>query len=707
MTNSIKKILYLLSAVLLVSTVFFALNNEKHQFSYSPSLISKIEDEFLGPPWQPQPNDYTSYQYNLELIDVIRAWDIETGKENITVAIIDSGIDTDHDEFVGRISELSYNAYSEQVGIEYIEDDLGHGTNVAGIIAAARNNNLGIDGITDNVQLMIIKVNQPGEDVYVNSAIVRGIYYAVDNGADVINLSLGSSTPSSSIKAAVEYAHENEVFVVAAAGNDGTNEPFYPAAFDTVISVGAIDSSSTIASFSNYGSTIDLVAPGVSIYTTNLSNNYTVKSGTSFAAPHIAGVLALILSSGDVSYAEILERIIFTSSDLGEEGKDDYYGNGLINAYYSLITDLIKIDFESNGGETFDSIWIEYNTNYQIDNQPAKEHYVFDKWYLDELLTLELPQIYLFTQDTVLYAGYIEKYYLVTLINENEIYEEIEVMSGLIISDLPILEKENSIFVGWYYDSEFENKYNNEIITENITLFARFENFLYIITFLDADGNVLTELFINSEADLVLPDPPEKNSDTLFMYEFISWSDDLVDIDSNLILYPIYKKTLFFENALLHPGIDTLYLNESWLDSGLWLSDESLYYVVSGTYDTSIIGQYEIIYYIYHDEEIVLTLSRVLNVISKPVLVEITINESVTTIVKGNDYIEDGATSNYGMVDIIGSVNTDEVGLYIITYRIEYEDKVYEKSKYVYVIENDFSPSNDIIWFFKEGEDDE
>ncbi len=106
------------------------------------------------------------------------------------------------------------------MGIQYVEDDLGHGTNVAGVIAAVRNNSIGIDGLTDNVQLMVIKANRPGEDNYANSLIAKGIYYAVNNGAKVINLSLGSTSEDSGVKTAIEYAYANEVFVVAASGND-------------------------------------------------------------------------------------------------------------------------------------------------------------------------------------------------------------------------------------------------------------------------------------------------------------------------------------------------------------------------------------------------------------------------------------------------------------------------------------------------------
>ena len=170
LTKFIKKIFIIILSV--IFTFFFFAFTANEVILYS----STSDIEFLSPPWQEVPsNDYTQAQYNLDLINVFEAWNIVTGSEDIIIAIIDSGIDTDHDEFTGRISELSYNSSTNKVGISEVEDDLGHGTNVAGIIAAKRNNNLGIDGITDNVQLLIIKANNAGEETYANSNIVEGI----------------------------------------------------------------------------------------------------------------------------------------------------------------------------------------------------------------------------------------------------------------------------------------------------------------------------------------------------------------------------------------------------------------------------------------------------------------------------------------------------------------------------------------------------
>lgn len=702
----LKKILIFVLGVMTVFTSFFVFY-QGGQISYS-FIDSFDSNKPLAPPWQPVPtNDYTSQQYNLDLIDAYEAWNIETGEETITVAIIDSGIDTDHDEFVGRISNLSYNAYTEEVGISFVEDDLGHGTNVAGIIAAQRNNSLGIDGITDNVQLMIIKANKPGEDGYLNSLITKGIYYAVNNGADVINLSLGSATADSGIQAAVEYAHENEVFVVAASGNEGSDITYYPAGFETTISVGSVDENSVISDFSSYGSTIDLVAPGDMLYTTNLENGYAQVSGTSFAAPHVAGVLALLLSMGEFSYEEIWENIFRSSIDLGDIGKDIYYGYGLLNAYNSLSTDLVKITFESFDGSDLNPIWINANQTYNVTELPSKENYNFVGWYLDSSLNSMLTAEYLFISDTTLYAKYEPIYYLVTFMVDQEIYQEISIMSGEVISNLPIVVVEGFVFYGWYYSELYEEKYLNQSIQSNTTLYAKIDELMYILTFLDADGNFYDEILVSPNESAIAPDGPIKASDELFDYQFINWDQSLENITQDLTINPVYKKTLVFSAANLTPGIDTIYQNTIWEDAGISLINDDLTYIVSGIVDSSNIGEYLITYSIYYDEEKVHEIKRIVNVVEKDEFVNITLNVAVTTIIIGNSYIEAGATSNLGSVEIIGSVNTNEVGIYQIVYRVSYNNHIYEKSRYIYVISADFIPLDDIEWYVEKGDQDE
>ena len=702
LTKFLKKIFIIILSVIFTS-FFFAFNANEVLFYSSTNDI-----EFLSPPWQEVPsNDYTEGQYNLDLINIFNAWDIVTGSEDVTIAIIDSGIDTDHDEFTGRISDLSYNAATKQVGISEVEDDLGHGTNVAGIIAAERNNNIGIDGITDNVQLLIIKANNAGEETYANSNIVEGIYYAVDNGADIINLSLGSESNDPSISEAIDYAYENEVFVVAASGNDGTDVPIYPAALPNVISVGSIGENSTISDFSSFGESIDLVAPGELIYTTHLDNGYAQVSGTSFAAPHVAAVLALLLSNGVYSFPEIYEIIYQSVIDLGAIGKDIYYGYGLIDAYKTVISDLVHISFETFNSNPIESIWVKANEPYIINYESSLIDFAFVGWYLEDSFQNIVDSSYIYTDDLTLYAKFDPIFYTITFMVENNKYDEILIQSGEIIENLPIVEIEDKYFYGWYYSLLDNIKYNDQVIRENTTLYAKINDLMYLVTFLDKNDSIYQEYYVYPNESLDTSPSLEDYSDGIFNYSFDGWDNSLDNIDSNLIIRPLFIKTFVFSNAYLNPGLDTLTQSEMWNDAGITLNSDLLSYEVVGSVDTDKVGHYLITYNIYYQDELVYNLSRIVNVSNQVENVIITLNNGVDTIIKGTLYIEVGATSNVGEVIIIGSVNNNETGQYKITYQVEYNGVIHKRSRYVYVIENNFIPLDDVLWYLESGDKDE
>jgi len=217
------------------------------------------------------PNDpYYSYQWHFHSsdeggIDMEPAWDIATGN-GVVVAVLDTGIR------VG--SDLANTKFVP--GYDFINDDNdpvddnGHGTHVAGTIAQSTNNDEGVAGVAFDVYLMPVKVlDRTGSGTY--DAIINGIYYAADNGADIISMSLGGSSPSTAMEDALAYAYSKGITIVAAAGNDGANTISYPAAYDAyVIAVGATQYDKTLAPYSNYGSSLDVVAPGGN---TNLDQN--------------------------------------------------------------------------------------------------------------------------------------------------------------------------------------------------------------------------------------------------------------------------------------------------------------------------------------------------------------------------------------------------------------------------------------------------
>ncbi|MFQ5409969.1 MAG: S8 family serine peptidase, partial [Anaerolineales bacterium] len=220
------------------------------------------------------------------------------------------------------------------------QDDNGHGTHVAGIAAAASNNGIGIAGVSWGARVMPVKVlSASGSGSYQD--VASGIIWAADNGANVINLSLGGSSPSGVLENAVNYATNRGVLVVASAGNSGNSTPNYPAAYANAFAVAATDSSNNRASFSTFGGFVDIAAPGVSIYSTYFDDTYASLSGTSMSAPHVSGAAALLYSYSQYldTAAEIRTALESTALDLGSAGWDQYYGHGLIQLHAALLFD--------------------------------------------------------------------------------------------------------------------------------------------------------------------------------------------------------------------------------------------------------------------------------------------------------------------------------------------------------------------------------
>ena len=280
------------------------------------------------------PNDYyyAAYQWNMPIIDAPAAWDSERGDtNNVVVAVIDTGVDLGHPDLDSKIVP----GYNFAYGNSDPSDDNGHGTHVAGIIGAESNNGQGIAGVSWGAKIMPVKVLNSWGSGYL-SDVANGIIYAADNGADVINLSLGSSYYSSTLQSAIDYAYNKRVTVVAAAGNGGNSTINYPAGCNHVIGVGATDQNDVKASFSTFNSSVDVSAPGVSIASTwyrGSGYSYALASGTSMATPHVAGLAALLLSDDSSRQPDDIEDLMkFTADDLGSPGRDDYYGEGRINA---------------------------------------------------------------------------------------------------------------------------------------------------------------------------------------------------------------------------------------------------------------------------------------------------------------------------------------------------------------------------------------
>lgn len=314
---------------------------------------------------QPLPNDpLYAEQWNLRgapgSINVEPVWQKTTGFSAV-VAIVDSGVA--YENYTDRVTGVTYMRAPDLAGVTFsrgwdfvnddahANDDYGHGTHIAGTIAQRTGNGIGAAGIAPRARIIPVKVlDHTGYGTYAD--IADGIRYAADRGAKVINVSLGGSEPSQYLEEAVAYAHTKGSLVVAATGNNGSGRALYPAAYDSyVLAVGATDYDAKITSYSNRGSSVDLVAPGGDL---SADRNKDGKpdgivqetfqgaatsfapyrfQGTSMAAAHVSGVAALLMSSRTAKTAgEVRNKLIASATDLGPVGRDDTYGYGLVNA---------------------------------------------------------------------------------------------------------------------------------------------------------------------------------------------------------------------------------------------------------------------------------------------------------------------------------------------------------------------------------------
>jgi thermitase len=342
--------------------------------------VEYAEPDYLAQPAY-EPNDPyygDGTQWGPQKIQASLAWDFCTGDPSVVIAVVDWGVDLQHPDLQAKMwtnpGEIPDNGIDDD-GNGYIDDlygwdfaywdndpqdDYYHGTHVAGIAAAATDNGVGVAGVGFSSRIMAVKVgyvDDYGAQV-TYSAISSGIIYAADNGAKVINLSLGSYTPSSYLESSVNYVWDAGCVLVGAAGNNNKSSFFYPAAYDNVIGVSATDQNDAKASFSNHGSYISVAAPGVSIYSTywNGSSTYAYGSGTSMAAPHVAGLAALLFAQdGSRSNDTVRSLIESSADDLGDTGWDQYYGYGRINAYRALGTVSAVIDPVAGGSLSADN----------------------------------------------------------------------------------------------------------------------------------------------------------------------------------------------------------------------------------------------------------------------------------------------------------------------------------------------------------------
>ncbi|URJ45797.1 S8 family peptidase [Paenibacillus polymyxa] len=283
----------------------------------------------------------------VELIQAPAVWNQTRGR-GVKVAVLDTGCDSDHPDLKARIIGGRNFTDDDQGDPEIFKDYNGHGTHVAGTIAAAENAE-GVVGVAPEADLLIIKVlNKQGSGQY--DWIIQGIYYAIEQKADIISMSLGGPEDVPELHEAVKKAVASQILVICAAGNEGdgddrTYELGYPGCYNEVISVGAINFDRLASEFSNSNNEVDLVAPGEDILSTVPGGKYATFSGTSMATPHVAGALALIKQLANASFErdltepELYAQLIKRTIPLGNSPKLE--GNGLL--YLTAVEELSRI----------------------------------------------------------------------------------------------------------------------------------------------------------------------------------------------------------------------------------------------------------------------------------------------------------------------------------------------------------------------------
>jgi uncharacterized repeat protein (TIGR02543 family) len=641
----------------------------------------------LAPPWtKPLSDPYYNEQYAIGMLDLTNAWLLSEGSSSVMIAIIDSGIDTDHEEFVNRISPLSYNSRTKQVGISYIEDDNGHGTAVAGVIGAIKGNQKGIAGVIQNASLLVIKANNidnlstvaDESDTFSDSSIIEGIRYATSLGADVINLSLGGKSSNSLVQNAITDARNAGVIVVAASGNFNETNPdtgipvkVYPASYQGVISVGSVNSNAVLSAFSMYNDMLDVVAPGEGIVTTGLNNGYITASGTSFSAPMVSGVIGLMISHlSSFTDEDIVNQLITTSNDLGQQGYDIYYGHGLVDAYQAMLVDYVAVTFETSGGTQIPVMNVAKNMSFTVEN-PTKTGYTFAGWYRDQTFT----SIFQMGIDTVseastLWAKFIPNSYSVTYVTSGTPLANVSVFY-----DQYFTPESSSLvghdFIGWYLEDNYQTLYSGGIITGNLTLYAKFIPKSFIITFM-ANGEIDAQVTLNYH-ELPTLYIPEST------YPFIGWYTDtsltqayqISMIESDLILYARFDDGLYHVTFYDSDLTSVYQLISVFYGASVPLPDGPIK-PSSPSFDFNFSGWSSTVDHVTMDQEIYPLYTMVYRRESIQLL------PGVDTVLQGMEHIDAGVSLSDSLlhIEITSDLDTDQTGRYMIRYDIIHDQVI-------------------------------
>lgn len=327
-----------------------------------------------------------SHKWDLTMIDAGYLWNFGCYGESIKTAVIDSGTGN-HPDISNNLLE-GYNYINSSTDVE---DNIGHGTFVNGIISAERND-IGIAGVAPKSKIVPLKCFDVGVKTTV-STICKAIYDAVDRyECDIINMSFGLTEYSKTFENAIDYATDKGCILVASVGNKGDESIYYPASFSNVIGVGAVDDNGLVADFSQRNKSVFVVAPGKGILSTTYTNGYAEKNGTSFSTPMVSGLIAVLLDINRTLSLDEIKTLLSTSSlDCGETGYDTSYGHGIINAKSALNAMLgdEKLFISSIGSD--DSLNILNVSESIFDGYLVMVHYDFGIMTNYEIKSVEIP----------------------------------------------------------------------------------------------------------------------------------------------------------------------------------------------------------------------------------------------------------------------------------------------------------------------------
>jgi PKD repeat protein len=310
--------------------------NESNVIEYAEK--KELHESFLTPNDQYFVNSFNSGQWALYQIDAPLAWDISTGSSDIVVAITDDAININHPDLVNKVVAGWDAVDNDNDPSPCGGNDGFHGSHVSGIVGAETNNNIGVASIGYNVSIMPVKIGDCNTGSLTSG--YDGIIWATDNGADVINMSWGGGGQSTYGQNVCNYAWNQGSILVAAAGNDGTNQQFYPAAYNNVIAVASTTTGDSKSSFSQYGTWVDVSAPGSSILSTDEGTSYQITQGTSMASPLVAGLVGLMISHApSAPQQEVVNCLLSTCEniDASNSGYIGQLGAGRVNAHQALL----------------------------------------------------------------------------------------------------------------------------------------------------------------------------------------------------------------------------------------------------------------------------------------------------------------------------------------------------------------------------------